>query len=152
MAKFGGTSKSDTSRGGVEVMVEETIAVLPRQPHEEPSMMAAIYPEHVEGVESTLMSTTEVATVVEAVAQVEGGQTQLPNIAPAYSPIKVAQTVSSGVPALGGEPLAVKSRPFDSPRQDSGQAAQVVRLRESQTRGDKPKVEQIGEVCESCSA
>lgn len=104
LAKFGGASKNETSVSNNQptassVIIEETIAVMPRQAHEEPAMEAT-------------------ATITASV----------------LSPIKVAQPIIAaatlpeapkGIPKFGGESIAVKNR---------------------------PKIEIIGEACESCSA
>jgi len=104
LAKFGGASKNETAVSNNQptastVIIEETIAVLPRQSHEEPAMQAT-------------------ATITASV----------------LSPIKVAQPVIAaailpdapkGIPKFGSESIAVANR---------------------------PKIEIIGEACESCSA
>jgi len=110
MAKFGSTSQADAAVSNGQpvasnVTIEETIAVLPRQAHEEPAMMAP----------SSVMAAAPV-----------GESTP--------SPIKVAQTVIAaasipeapkGIPTFGGVSTVVQNR---------------------------PKIEIIGEACESCSA
>jgi ribonucleoside-diphosphate reductase alpha chain len=102
--KFGGASKNETAVSNNQptastIIIEETIAVLPRQSHEEPAMEAT-------------------ATISASV----------------LSPIKVAQPVfaaailpeaAKGIPKFGAESIAVTNR---------------------------PKIEIIGEACESCSA
>ncbi len=105
--KFGGASKNETAVASSQpvastVIIEETIAVLPRQAHEEPAM------EYRETVSAQLQSV--------------------------LSPIKVAQPIVAaasfpqapkGVPTFGGGSTVVANR---------------------------PKIEIIGEACESCSA
>jgi ribonucleoside-diphosphate reductase alpha chain len=120
MAKFGGTSQKDTAVQNGQpvassVALEETIAVLPRQAHEEPAMEA----------KGSVHASGSPMTIYEA-SGASG-----PTVA---SPIKVSQTViaaatipqaSKGIPTFGGAPTVVQNR---------------------------PKIEIIGEACESCSA
>ncbi|HEV8666450.1 MAG TPA: ribonucleoside-diphosphate reductase subunit alpha [Candidatus Paceibacterota bacterium] len=106
LAKFGGSSKNETAVSNNQptassIMVEETIAVLPRQAHEEPAMMAPQPVSNVMGV----LSTIKVAQPVIAAAS-------LPE-------------APKGIPNFGGASIAVTNR---------------------------PKIEIIGEACESCSA
>jgi ribonucleoside-diphosphate reductase alpha chain len=146
LAKFGGTSKQDTQAVVSGVIVEETIAVMPLQPHEQPSLLAETTVEAVASPE-TLMA--DVAASIEH-AQVEAGQmtmtaepvaepspaTMVPDL-PAgkagVAPRVVLQRGASGIPSFGGEKVAVTLR------SDSGQA-------------NRPKIEVVGEQCESCSA
>jgi hypothetical protein len=97
LAKFGGTSKGDNAVSNNQpiastVIIEETIAVLPRQSHEEPSM--------------------------EFKAPISNQSVP--------SPIIIKEpVVSKGVPMFGEASTAVTNR---------------------------PKIEIIGEACESCTA
>jgi len=107
LAKFGGASKNETAvQNGQSVpsavIIEETIAVLPRQPHEEPSMIATSF---VKTSAEPVLSTVKVAQPIIAAA--------------------VMPQASKGIPTFGGAPIAVTNR---------------------------PKIEIIGEACESCSA
>lgn len=109
LAKFGGASKNETAVSNNQptistVIIEETIAILPRQSHEEPAMSASMQSSEV-GVTQAVLSPIKVAQPVIAAAN-------LPQ-------------ASKGIPSFGSEPLAVKNR---------------------------PKIEIIGEACESCSA
>lgn len=142
LAKFGGTSKSDSGIGTIgnpaisSIIIEETIAVLPRQPHEEPQMMAAesVRVELTESVESPAALVADVAASIEY-NQVRAGQMSMPGSTPRAipTPVSVPERGSAGVPTFGKEKLAVVDRPFDLAQ-------------------GKPKIEIIGEACESCSA
>jgi ribonucleoside-diphosphate reductase alpha chain len=125
--KFGGASKNETVVSNNQptassITVEETIAVMPRQAHEEPAMEAR---ESVKAsMGSASMQSSEVGTT--------HAQADTSNSVP--SPIKVAQPIIAaaslpeapkGIPSFGGASIAVTNR---------------------------PKIEIIGEACESCSA
>jgi hypothetical protein len=120
MAKFGSTSRSDGSSAVVSgVIVQETVAVLPRQPHEEPSYLAQAQESPREVVE-------EVVAVIENKQVIEGGQIPFGYAGTAQpSPLRpVEERGSAGIPNFS-EKVAVKNR---------------------------PKIEIIGDQCESCSA
>jgi ribonucleoside-diphosphate reductase alpha chain len=122
LAKFGGASKNETAVSNNQptassIIIEETIAVMPRQAHEEPAMEAR------EAVQASAQ--TNAATLARPAIDINQS---IP------SPIKVAQPiiaaaslppVSKGIPTFGGASIAVTNR---------------------------PKIEIIGEACESCSA
>ncbi len=113
LAKFGGASKNETVVSNNQpvasnITVEETIAVMPRQAHEEPAMSASMHSHEVgttEPATQAVLSTIKVAQPIIAAAS-------LPD-------------APKGVPSFGGASIAVTNR---------------------------PKIEIIGEACESCSA
>ncbi|MBX4192278.1 ribonucleoside-diphosphate reductase subunit alpha [Candidatus Parcubacteria bacterium] len=124
LAKFGATSNSDTPVAMAStVRIEETVAVLPRQLHEEPAMTAGL-------TASPIALVADVTASMEH-KQVEAGQLTMPTLAPALVPSQPQMTPNTtppswnkGIPTFG-EKLAVTNR---------------------------PKIEIIGEACESCSA
>ena len=180
LAKFGGTSKSDSGIGTIgnpaisSIVIEETVAVLPRQPHEEPALSAGqsqiegaraeaaealseAFPRVPEAGESAsaagaFESPREIVSDVAASIeydQVKAGQMSLdpardktmpvpsaPVMTPEVAPRRVVPRGKIGIPSFAkaseGEP-AVVNRPFDSAQ-------------------GKPKIEIVGEQCESCSA
>ncbi|MEK7612904.1 MAG: ribonucleoside-diphosphate reductase subunit alpha [Patescibacteria group bacterium] len=141
LAKFGATSNSDNPVGGAvatSVIIEETIAVLPRQLHEEPAM-------HAEPSPQALMA--DVAASIEQ-RQVEAGQLVMPSWAPRAVPTAASMVpnspppmTSTGIPSFAkateDEPTFGEKvhQPFDAAQGNS-----------------RPRVEILSEPCESCSA
>jgi ribonucleotide reductase alpha subunit len=138
MGKFGSTSTSDVGVAAQSIVssiiVEETVAVLPIQPHESPSFSndGSAGRAEAQPVESPSMLIADVVASIEQ-KQVEAGQMQMPGTAPHAVPTLAAMVPNSmpaeergtsGIPTFGA-PVAVKSR---------------------------PKIEIVGEACESCSA
>ncbi len=132
MAKFGATSQQDTPVGGPvasAVVVEEMVAVMTSR--QDPLLSQAAQ-EGVGMVSPVTMG--EVAAAVEARAVVEAGQLQMAmrdangghvsHSAPHQS-TPAPTMAATGIPMFGNAPLAVTNR---------------------------PKIEIIGEACESCSA
>ncbi|MDE2071552.1 MAG: ribonucleoside-diphosphate reductase subunit alpha, partial [Patescibacteria group bacterium] len=120
MKKFGATSSSDaTAQEGAsvasEIIVQETVLVS----QSKDALLSQAGPQ--ESVESP-MPLSEVAAMVEAAQVLEGGQTQM-NIAPAPSPVKLAEPKKFSFSASVEEPAL-----------------------------NKPTIEIVGEACESCSA
>jgi len=127
LAKFGATSNTDSPVGitASTVIIEETVAVLPRQPHEEPAMMAEPSPQAL------------MADVVASLEhkQVEAGQMTMPTLVPV---------------AIPAQPQMVPNMP--SPQTDPRGSAGVPSFGEKVAVKNRPKIEIIGEACESCSA
>jgi ribonucleoside-diphosphate reductase alpha chain len=131
LAKFGGASKNESAVSNNQpvasnVMSEGTIAVMPRQAHEEPAM------EHREAVQASAPASETSATTATVTATMARPAIDINQSIP--SPIKVAQPIIAaaslpeapkGVPTFGGGSTVVANR---------------------------PKIEIIGEACESCSA
>lgn len=125
LAKFGSTSKSDSSNVSVAsgIVVEEMVSVITRsqsglEASSETTIMAA-----VQSVPSP-MSAGEVAAIVEA-EQVRAGQMDLIELAKKAAPVAQAPAYASkGVPSFGEKTVVAT----------------------------KNRIEIIGEACESCSA
>ncbi len=132
MAKFGGTSKSDAAIGGAVasgILVEETIAMIPRQPHEEPAMMASVVSpisdeiranEKAEAIDSTSAGTSAMGIYSQIPASPRAEYRAEMRTAPVSAPIATAVTAPKNMDS------------FELPT--------------------NPKIEIVGEPCESCSA
>ncbi len=129
LTKFGGASKNETAvqsgQGGTPsmVIIEETIAVLPRQSHEEPSMEATSVVSN-QSVPSPIILGEQM--VYATMSTAPKAQMQAEAAIPMQAQVPAAEpVVSKGVPKFGEASIAVTNR---------------------------PKIEIIGEACESCSA
>jgi len=144
LAKFGGTSKQDTAAVVSSVIVEETIAVMPLQPHEQPSMIGEAGPEEAmmaatAGQEPQASPAALIADVAASIehAQVEAGQMSLDPARDKSMPVPSVGTMVPNVPER-----VVLSRGSSGIPAFSEKAAVV----------NRPKIEVVGEQCESCSA
>lgn len=127
LAKFGGSAKGDTAvgSGGIvasSVVVEELVAVVQGNRIAEEAGMV----RSTLSTPSGLMSVEEVAALLEQ-AQVSAGQLSI-GASQAAEADPSAPYVSSGVPSFGEKAVAAPQA------------------------GGRPKIEIVGEVCESCSA
>jgi ribonucleotide reductase alpha subunit len=118
MAKFGGTSKTDTAVGHgtagavpSAVIIEETVTVASTM-GSVPSPI--IMSQNAQGVQEMVYAQATVATAIAPQMRAEAPKVQEP------------PKVSSGIPSFGQEPITAPA--------------------------NRPKIEILGETCESCSA
>jgi hypothetical protein len=130
LAKFGGTSKSETavSSGSVpsSVIIEETVAVAmsSRGVMDAASVATTAILSPISVSQGSMEGSveTKVATLMEQISYQP--VPEITQLSPAPAPQAAPQPISSGIPSFGGETL-VKNR---------------------------PKIEVLSEPCESCSA